>query len=66
MNDILILVDRQGPSTPLTLTEIRGMINRLRRAQIAASVNDDPRWEMLAATLSGLQDLHKLETGSLY
>lgn len=66
MNDILVLVDRQGPSTPLTLTEIRGMINRLRRAQIAASVNGDPRWEMLAVTLSGLQDLHKLETGSLY
>lgn len=61
--DLVIIVNRRGPSTPLTLTEIRGMINRVRRAQVAASVNDDPRWEVLADIGSALQKLHVMETG---
>lgn len=66
MKDVFVLVDRQGPSTPLTVAEIRGMINRLRRAHIAASVNDDPRWPAIAEAIGGLQELHRIETGKQF
>jgi hypothetical protein len=51
------------PSAPLTTQEIRDMIKRLRSAQVAASVNDDPKWPILAKAITPLQELHKMKTG---
>lgn len=66
MKDVLVLIDRTGPSTPLAVWEIRGIINRLRRAHIAASVNGDPKWEVLRDAIHAMQDLHIMETGKQY
>lgn len=65
---MIVAIDarQDGPSTPLAVDEIRGMINRLRRAHIAASVNDDPRWHVISLAINSLQNLHRLETGTQY
>lgn len=54
------------PSTPLAVPEIQVMIQRLRRAMVIASVNDDPRWAILAEVVHALQNLHRLETGAQF
>lgn len=55
-----------APSSPLSVQEIRRMIDRLRGAQIAASVNDDPKWPILGRIIHELQELHKMKTGKQY
>lgn len=55
-----------APSSLLTVAEIRKMIDRLRGAQIPASVNDDPKWRLLGDAIHALQELHKMKTGRQY
>ena len=54
------------PSSPLSVMEIRKMIQRMRGAQIAASVNDDVQWGILRDAIHALQELHKIKTGQQY
>jgi hypothetical protein len=59
-------VRQEGPSSPLSVPEIQGMIHRLRRAHIAASINDDPRWPLIADAIAAMQALHRHETNGQY
>lgn len=54
------------PSKPLSVREIRQMIDRLREAHIPASINDDPKWSIIARAIHELQELHKMHTGRQY
>jgi hypothetical protein len=63
----VIDTSRLGPSTPLRVEEIRGLINRLRRAQIHASVDPaDPSYCDLVELITTLQRMHKRKTGVQY
>jgi hypothetical protein len=42
------------------------MIDRLRGAQIAASLKADGQWELLADAIHALQGLHKMKTGEQF
>lgn len=56
----------RAPSSPLSVEEIRLWIDRLRGAQIAASIQLDGEWEILADIIQPLQRLHKIKTGRQY
>lgn len=57
---------KSEPSSPLTVEEIKQMIDRLRGAQIATSTQPDGEWEILADVIHPLQKLHKIKAGRQY
>lgn len=58
---------RQGPLAHLSTDEIVGLMNRIRRAAIAASVDRDGReYDAYAQVLTQLNNLHILRTGKPY
>jgi hypothetical protein len=52
-----------NPSSNLTTAEIRLLIDRMRGAHIATSVNDHPDWPVIANIIHELQVLYKRRTG---
>lgn len=63
----MIDTSRLGPSTPLRVEEIRGLINRLRRAHIHASVDEQSQdYRDIAGMLHILQNMHVRKAGVLY